>query len=559
MPFNGFTQEDYAQKMIDEYKAAGVPPEDVWPQSFLLSDVLYWIEAEPEFGAQAVYLDDRYEVPEPTEGSDGQVIDPMDPATFEPGMQELADMGVRTIAPPMWMLVTMGEGGEIVPSPYAEAARAAGARRHRLVDGALGAALGGRRRLVLAVGRGGGPRARRRARLRDDRRARAGRGRRRHLLGLARDGEPLRVLHGARLTPSMRVNLPRAGAAGRRPHSCVSTRSPMLRPIPALSLCAASLALATEARADCAVTAFGFVVCTGTDADGLADATEGLTVEIRPGATVGSAGPIDEAIVLGEGARVLNQGTVDSGGDAVAGGGGLSVENDGSILSLDGAGVGGGDDSSLANLEGAAIQATQDAVRFGLGAFVANDGGIDSGEGDGVVVEGGTVLNAGAIRALAGTGVVLGAGEPGGETLLDNSGLVSGAVGVAAGEGSQTVFNEGAIAGGSGTAIDLGDGSDLVVSVLGGEIDGATLAGAGRRRAAVPHRPGRHGERGLRPLRRRRGLRQGAVQQLHHRRAERRGGGGRLPRLADGGCDEPHSDAHGLRELHLRRRHLERR
>jgi glycerophosphoryl diester phosphodiesterase len=34
MPFDGFTQEAYAQKMIDEYKAAGVPPRDVWPQSF---------------------------------------------------------------------------------------------------------------------------------------------------------------------------------------------------------------------------------------------------------------------------------------------------------------------------------------------------------------------------------------------------------------------------------------------------------------------------------------------------------------------------------------------
>ena len=34
MPFDGFSQQDYAQKLIDEYKAAGVPPEDVWPQSF---------------------------------------------------------------------------------------------------------------------------------------------------------------------------------------------------------------------------------------------------------------------------------------------------------------------------------------------------------------------------------------------------------------------------------------------------------------------------------------------------------------------------------------------
>ena len=34
MPFNGFTQEAYAQKMIDEYKAAGVSPRRVFAQSF---------------------------------------------------------------------------------------------------------------------------------------------------------------------------------------------------------------------------------------------------------------------------------------------------------------------------------------------------------------------------------------------------------------------------------------------------------------------------------------------------------------------------------------------
>ena len=56
MPHDGFSQEDYAQKMIDEYKAAGIPASDVWAQSFNLDDVLYWIKAEPEFGKQAVYL-----------------------------------------------------------------------------------------------------------------------------------------------------------------------------------------------------------------------------------------------------------------------------------------------------------------------------------------------------------------------------------------------------------------------------------------------------------------------------------------------------------------------
>ncbi|EYD70460.1 glycerophosphodiester phosphodiesterase family protein [Limimaricola hongkongensis] len=122
MPHDGFSQEDYAQKLIDEYKAAGIDPSRVWAQSFNLDDIKYWIENEPEFGAQAVYLDDRYEAEDDDEG----LIDPMDPSSFKPTMAELAEMGVNYIAPPMWMLVTTDEAGEIVASPYAEEAKAAG-------------------------------------------------------------------------------------------------------------------------------------------------------------------------------------------------------------------------------------------------------------------------------------------------------------------------------------------------------------------------------------------------------------------------------------------------
>lgn len=116
MPHNGFSQADYAQKLIDEYKAAGVPASDVWAQSFNLEDVLYWIENEPEFGAQAVYLDDSYSI----DGFDFQ-----DPATYPDSMQSLADRGVKYIAPPLWMLVTT-KNGQIVPSVYAKEAKAAG-------------------------------------------------------------------------------------------------------------------------------------------------------------------------------------------------------------------------------------------------------------------------------------------------------------------------------------------------------------------------------------------------------------------------------------------------
>jgi len=115
MPYNGFTQEDYAQKLVDEYVAAGIPASDVWLQSFNLEDVLYWIEAAPEFGAQAVYLMDEYDI-------DG--YSPMDASTWPNTMEELKAMGVNYIAPPTWMLVTL-EGGEIVPSELAIQAKAA--------------------------------------------------------------------------------------------------------------------------------------------------------------------------------------------------------------------------------------------------------------------------------------------------------------------------------------------------------------------------------------------------------------------------------------------------
>ncbi len=114
MPYEGdYTQQDYAQQMIDEYKAAGVAPEDVYAQSFNLDDVRYWIEHEAQFGEQAVFLDDRV------------YTDPGFVATLA-DMEHLAGQGVEIIAPPMWALVELNAHGEIVPSDYARFAKAAG-------------------------------------------------------------------------------------------------------------------------------------------------------------------------------------------------------------------------------------------------------------------------------------------------------------------------------------------------------------------------------------------------------------------------------------------------
>jgi glycerophosphoryl diester phosphodiesterase len=114
MPYEGaFTQEHYAQQLIDEYERARVRPRDVFVQSFSLDDVLYWLANEPAFGRQAVYLDDRVD-------RDGG----LELAVRE--MPELARRGVRIIAPPMWALLAIDDAGGIGPSEYARAARAAG-------------------------------------------------------------------------------------------------------------------------------------------------------------------------------------------------------------------------------------------------------------------------------------------------------------------------------------------------------------------------------------------------------------------------------------------------
>ncbi len=110
MPFDGFSQEDYAQKLIDEYKAAGIDPSRVYPQSFNLDDVLYWIENEPEFGAQAVYLIDDSSI----EGLDG-----MDPSTWGFTPAELKEQGVNYVAPAIPFLLTLNGAGDMVPSELA--------------------------------------------------------------------------------------------------------------------------------------------------------------------------------------------------------------------------------------------------------------------------------------------------------------------------------------------------------------------------------------------------------------------------------------------------------
>jgi glycerophosphoryl diester phosphodiesterase len=113
MPFEGnYTQQDYAQQMIDDYKRAGVSPRRVWPQSFDINDVYYWIANEPRFGRQAVAL--------------STVNVAADVPAAIAALPAMRAKGVQIVAPPTWALVTLDARGQIVPSDYAKAARQQG-------------------------------------------------------------------------------------------------------------------------------------------------------------------------------------------------------------------------------------------------------------------------------------------------------------------------------------------------------------------------------------------------------------------------------------------------
>ncbi len=110
MPFDGFSQADYAQKMIDEYKAAKVPASDVFAQSFNQQDVLHWIQHEPAYGKQAVFLD-AAETPAALPNLDQ--------------LKQYKAQGIQIVAPPLFALLDVKDK-RMVASSYARNAKAAG-------------------------------------------------------------------------------------------------------------------------------------------------------------------------------------------------------------------------------------------------------------------------------------------------------------------------------------------------------------------------------------------------------------------------------------------------
>jgi len=116
MPFQGnYTQQDFAQQIVDTFNEMGIDASRVWLQSFLPDDIYFWLEKDHGFGLQAVYLDQRADT---------------DVNGYQEAVDSLADIasrGVKIIAPSIWQLITADNASQkIVPSSYAYEANRVG-------------------------------------------------------------------------------------------------------------------------------------------------------------------------------------------------------------------------------------------------------------------------------------------------------------------------------------------------------------------------------------------------------------------------------------------------
>ena len=111
LPFNGLTREQLAQKLIDEYRAAGVPPSDV------LAAVVR--------SARRRVLDRARARVRRASGAARRTRCPW-VRRARGGSRSYKAAGINIWAPPLFVLLDLDAEGRIVPSRAARAARAAG-------------------------------------------------------------------------------------------------------------------------------------------------------------------------------------------------------------------------------------------------------------------------------------------------------------------------------------------------------------------------------------------------------------------------------------------------
>jgi glycerophosphoryl diester phosphodiesterase len=111
-------QEQYAQAFADVLADEHVAPENAYPQSFNVNDILYWIN-HTQYGKQAVFLVDYDDVADnillfDTNGN--QIVDHAAQLQF---FNQLKAAGVKIVAPAMPALLAVTAAGKIVPSQLA--------------------------------------------------------------------------------------------------------------------------------------------------------------------------------------------------------------------------------------------------------------------------------------------------------------------------------------------------------------------------------------------------------------------------------------------------------
>ncbi|EGD96311.1 glycerophosphoryl diester phosphodiesterase [Trichophyton tonsurans CBS 112818] len=114
MPFMGkYSQEQYAQQLIDEYREARISPDRVFLQSFSINDIYFWNRHDADYARQAMFLDSRPDTPQGAREATAT-------------MAQLKQSGIRTLSPAFHALLKLDANNNIVPSDYAVAAKKAG-------------------------------------------------------------------------------------------------------------------------------------------------------------------------------------------------------------------------------------------------------------------------------------------------------------------------------------------------------------------------------------------------------------------------------------------------
>jgi glycerophosphoryl diester phosphodiesterase len=121
-PTSRTPQQNYAQAFADVLDNQRVKSREVWPQSFNVEDVLYWID-KTAYGKQAVYLLD-FNATDPV--NDIIIQPPYDTMDRMEYFKMLKKRGVRIIAPPMPALLAVDANSRIVPSKLAKDLKALG-------------------------------------------------------------------------------------------------------------------------------------------------------------------------------------------------------------------------------------------------------------------------------------------------------------------------------------------------------------------------------------------------------------------------------------------------